>query len=477
MENNRFLTIGKKSFLSVLFILLALIVISGILAYVIPQGSYVRNEVGEIIGPYLEAIDQTPLAIWKILLSFLLIFTTPDALPVIVISLFLLILGGAFQVMQSVRGIQVFIERLVRKFKDRKYLLLRMMVLLFMSFGAFFGIFEESVALMPVVILLSISLGWDTMVGIGMSLMAAAFGFASAITNPFSIGIASSLAGISVLSGVWLRLIVFVLMYLLLTTFLVRYAKRIEKDPSKSITREEDLKKAASIDASVEVVDPKKASVIFKVYATLFLGLLSLILLFSLLELFQIVSIPSILVMAIVFLIGGFLAGWKVSKSWKWTAKEYGIGVKSLLPAIVLIFLAAGVKYVMSEALIMDTILYWLVTLMSEFPTVVSILFIYGFVLFLQFFIGSASAKAILIMPILLPLVEIIGISKELAILAFLFGDGYTNIIFPTNAVLLIGLSLASVRYTKWFKWTFGLQLIVLGLTAVILILASLIGY
>ncbi|HOI47536.1 MAG TPA: AbgT family transporter, partial [Bacilli bacterium] len=98
-------------------------------------------------------------------------------------------------------------------------------------------------------------------------------------------------------------------------------------------------------------------------------------------------------------------------------------------------------------------------------------------VLVVQFFIGSASAKAFLIMPLLIPLVSIIGISKELAILAFVFGDGYTNVIFPTNAVLLIGLSIASVPYTKWFKWTAVLQVITLLLTTAFLLLGLLIGY
>jgi len=477
MEEQRFLSIGKKSFLGVLVILLVLIVLAGILAYLVPQGLYPRSETGAIVGPYEVLANPEALPVWKILLSFLLVFTTSDALPVIVISVFLLILGGTFQIMQSTKGIQVFLEYLVRRFNDRKYLLLRMMVLLFMSFGAFFGIFEESVALMPIVILLSISLGWDTMVGVGMSLMAAAFGFASAITNPFSIGIAASLANISVLSGAGLRVLVFILMYVLLSTFLVRYAKRIEADPKRSLSYEEDQRKSSMGLKGVTPVDPAKAPIILRTYAVLFLTLLGIVLATSLLELFGIVSIPSILVMAVVFLIGGLTAGVKISRSWKWTLKTFLVGIQSLIPALVLICLAAGVKYIVSEAFIMDTILFELVNLLSRVPAVVSILFIYLFVLFLEFFIGSASAKAILLMPILLPLVDLIGISKELAILPFLFGDGYANIIYPTNAVLLIGLSIASVKYSKWFKWTLGLQLIVLALTSLILVLAQLIGY
>ena len=123
MDQKRFLTIGTKSFVSVLLILLGLIVFAGVLAYLIPQGSYLRNDALEIIGPYEAIATSARIPIWKIGLSFLLVFTTADAVPVVVISLFLLILGGAFQVMQSAKGIQVFIDRLVLRFKEKKYVL------------------------------------------------------------------------------------------------------------------------------------------------------------------------------------------------------------------------------------------------------------------------------------------------------------------------------------------------------------------
>jgi uncharacterized ion transporter superfamily protein YfcC len=125
----------------------------------------------------------------------------------------------------------------------------------------------------------------------------------------------------------------------------------------------------------------------------------------------------------------------------------------------------------------MDTILYYLANLLDGRSAIIGILFIYLLVLIIQFFIGSASAKAFLIMPLLLPLVSLIGISKELAILAFVFGDGYTNVIFPTNGVLLIGLSIAGVSYGKWFKFTYKLQLITLALTVFFLVIAVFIGY
>jgi uncharacterized ion transporter superfamily protein YfcC len=142
-----------------------------------------------------------------------------------------------------------------------------------------------------------------------------------------------------------------------------------------------------------------------------------------------------------------------------------------------MILMAASVKYIISEGKVIDSILYYLANVLTGQGPIVGILMIYALVLVLQFFIGSASAKAYLIMPLLVPLVSLIGISKELSILAFVFGDGYTNVIFPTNAVLLIGLSIASVSYQKWFRFTWKLQLITLGLTVLLLIGAHYIGY
>ena len=125
----------------------------------------------------------------------------------------------------------------------------------------------------------------------------------------------------------------------------------------------------------------------------------------------------------------------------------------------------------------MDSILHYLETFFVDKPVILAVVGIYFMILFIQFFIGSASAKAFLIMPILIPLVTLIGISKDLAILSFIFGDGYTNVIFPTNGVLLIGLSIANVSYGKWFKWTYKLQIFTLLLTITILIVAFYLGY
>ncbi|MDD3129474.1 MAG: AbgT family transporter, partial [Candidatus Izemoplasmatales bacterium] len=152
-------------------------------------------------------------------------------------------------------------------------------------------------------------------------------------------------------------------------------------------------------------------------------------------------------------------------------------GMLAVMPAAILIILAGSVKFIMTEGNIMDTILYYFESLLGDKPAIIGVLGIYLIILVIQFFIGSASAKAVLIMPILVPLVSLIGVSSNIAILAFIFGDGYTNVIFPTNGVLLIALSIASLSYQKWFKWTIKLQVVTFILTILLLIIAYAIGY
>ena len=470
------LHISKKAFISVVFILFGLMVIATILTLIIPAGAYLRDDAGLVIPNSFGFLPNQSFMIWRLFTAPIEVFGSSDAINIIMIGLFLVILGGTFALMDKTGAIHVIIKRLILKFKDNRFMLLRVVVLFFMAFGAFFGIFEESLAVLPILILLSLSLGWDTMLGLGMSLLAAGFGFASAVTNPFSIGIASSLAEVSLLSGILYRLLIFIVMYGLLQYVLVSYAKKIEASPQSSYTYEADLKKTKTFDLEMNLPFSNEQT-IFKSFTLLFIVLFLGIISTGLLELMFGLSIPAIPLMALIFLIGGLSAGYVVSKDLKFTLKTFGSGLLSVLPAVLLIILAVSVKFIITEGNIMDTILYYLSESLKDRSPYMAILFIYGLVLVIQFFIGSASAKAFLIMPLLIPLVSLIGLTKEIAILAFVFGDGYTNVIFPTNAVLLIGLSMASVKYSTWIKFTIKLQAITLVLTILFLWLAIFIGY
>ena len=148
-----------------------------------------------------------------------------------------------------------------------------------------------------------------------------------------------------------------------------------------------------------------------------------------------------------------------------------------MLPAVLMIALASSVKLVMTESGIIDTIMHYVIELLAGKNGFVAILLIYLFILFLQLFIGSASAKIILIMPIIMPIAVALGISPSLVILAYCMADGFTDVILPTNPVLLVGLSMANVSYGKWFKWTWKLQAIVFVITIAVLFFGVAIGY
>lgn len=475
-EKHQLLKISKKAFLNVLYILCGLIIFAGLMTLFIPAGTYLRDLDGRIIDGTYQVITDVNYPFWRWFIAPIEVFGSSDAISVIMIGLFLVILGGTFTLMDQTGGIRVIIKRLIIRFKDHKYWLLRLVLLMFMVFGAFFGIFEESVALMPVLILLALSLGWDTLTGMAMSILAAGFGFATALTNPFSIGIASNLAQTEILSGVLYRIFIFIIIFAALQYFVVKHAKRIEKNPLLSPTYEIDQHKVKEFDLN-QAMPFQNEQKTFKVYTILFIVLLVGIVSVGLLELLFDISIPAIPVMAAIFLFGGLFGGCLVSKDIKYTLITFFNGMLGVAPAFILIVLAVSVKHVIVSAQVMDTLLYHLAELLKGQGPISAILMIYLLVLVVQFFIGSASAKAFLIMPILIPLVDLLGMTREIAILAFIFGDGYTNVIFPTNGVLLIGLSIAGISYTKWFKYTYKLQLVTLFLTIIFLIVAVWMGY
>ncbi|TVP94633.1 MAG: YfcC family protein [Acholeplasmatales bacterium] len=475
-EHANVLQIGKRAFLNVFVILCSLMAVVGLLTYLVPAGAYQRDVNGSILFETYTNLGRQGYPIWRWFSAPIEVLFGPDSVYVIAISLFLLILGGSFNIMDKTGGILVMIRRLIHRYRHNKYTLLRRVVLFFMVFGAFFGIFEESIALMPIIILLSLSLGWDTMTGMGMCLLAAGFGFAAAVTNPFSIGIASTLAGVRVSDGLAYRMGIFIIIYVILTTFLVRYARKIEAEPTKSPTYALDLKKTRQFDLAKPLPYGNESRV-FKAYKWLFGMLIATVLISAVLEQIIGLSVPTIPLMALVFLLGGWLCGRAICGSWRKTASYFLKGSLAVAPALILILLAVSVKHLMTEANLLDALLHALFQQVKDRSVWEGVLLLYGLVLAVQMFIGSSSAKAFLVMPLIVPLADLIGLTRETAVLAFVFGDGFTNLIFPTNGALLIGLSIASVSYVKWFRWTIMLQLLIFLLTVFLLFLAVLIGY
>ena len=472
-QEKAYSSISVRSFVTVAVLLLVVLFFCGSLSYFIPQGAFERDAESNIIPGTYQAGDVKGIALWRVITAPVRVFASEDALTIIMISVFLLIMSGVFNLLDKTGGIKTFIEFIMRRLQDKGGPFVCIMILLFMLFGSLFGMFEELVTLLPLIIVFMLSMKLDTMMGLGACLMAACFGFSTAITNPFSVGTAAQLAGIAVSSGVWLRVVFFSIVYLILCGFLLGYLKKIRLTPQASPTYEMDQKRRESLilRRGGKSQDQQK---IFRVYATFFGFQGVLLVAIACIRAISGLAIP---ILAASFLIFGLIAGQIVCRNFRKVLSYFLQGAVAMLPAVAMIALASSVKLVMVESNIIDTVMNAVLQLLVGKGNFVTILLIYALILFLQLFIGSASAKIFLVMPIVLPITNALGISPTLVILTYCMADGFTDVILPTNPVLLIGLSMANVSYWKWLKWTWKLQVLLLAVSVTVLYFGVLIGY
>jgi uncharacterized ion transporter superfamily protein YfcC len=262
-------------------------------------------------------------------------------------------------------------------------------------------------------------------------------------------------------SGAWFRAIAFVLIYLLLTAFLFLHAKRVEKPISET-------------EGVGDFVSDKKmdrGTLCFVVI--LGIGILT-VLLSGFVEALRNLTM---IIVAVMFLLAGIISTLVSGMKAKELGKTSLMGVIGILPAVLMILMASSIKYTLQEAGVLDTILYGAVGLARTMPSWTIILFIYLIVLMMNFFIPSGSAKAFMLIPLIVPMAQIFGISAQLCIVAFAFGDGFSNVFYPTNPALLISLGLADTSYGKWFKWSWKFQALNLVLTSLILLFGLAIGF
>lgn len=472
-KESAFAGISVRSFITVVAVLLAILFFCGSLSYFIPQGSFQRDADNNILLDTYQEGAIEGISFLNVISAPLRVFASEDALTIIMISVFLLVMSGIFNTLEKTGGIKVFILYIMKRLRDKGGRVVCITVLIFMLFGSFFGMFEELVTLLPLIIVFMLSMKLDTMMGLGACLLAACFGFSAAVTNPFSVGTAAQYAGIPTSSGAWLRIVFFMMVYGILCAFLLLYLKKIRRDPKASPTYASDQKRRETLTAELEDTGENNQKA-FRVYAVFF-GIQGLVLIA--IACIRRISGFAIPILAASFLIAGLICGFLVSGDFGCVIRSFLKGAGAMLPAVLMIAIASSVKLVMEEGGIIDTVLHVVLNLLVGKSRFVAILLIYGLILFLQVFIGSASAKIFLVMPIILPITNALGISPQLVILTYCMADGFTDVILPTNPVLLIGLSMANVSYWKWLKWTWKLQLLLFVLSALVLLFGIGIGY
>jgi len=432
---------------------------AGILTRVVPAGAFERTvEEGRtvIVPDSFRPIQRPAYPPWRWLTAPFEVVAGPDGLVVIVIILFLILIGGAFAVLDRCGLLQAALARIVRALGGRKYALLGALALFFMALGAFFGIVEEVVPLVPLVVGLCYALGWDSLTGLAITFGATNLGFAAAVTNPFTIGVAQRIAGLPLFSGAGLRLAIFAALYAAFALFLLRYARRIEHEPARSPVYAEDQParaRYATLETGGLAHDDPRLDRALALLAAGFVLILAVLLGGPFVPALSELSLPLV---GVLFFLTGIGAG-LVAGGGRVLPRALGEGIAGIAPAVPLILMAASVKHIIMQGGVMDTLLHTASLAVAGSSPLVAALGVFGVALLLDFFIGSGSAKAFLLMPILTPLADLVGLTRQTTVLAYCFGEGLTNLIYPTNAVLLVALGLTVVGYPKWLRWIAGL--------------------
>lgn len=468
VELNKDIKFGVKSFISICIILLAVILFVGILTYVIPSGEYKTDADGNIIVDSFEFIESdTRLPFYRWLTApFEAIVLGEGNGTVFQIIAIIIILGGSFKVLDKSGVLYSALQIILHKFHNRKYLLIWVITLIMMLLASCFGLQEELMILFPLFLSFSRAMKWSNFQAIGLILITTGVGFTTALFNPFTVGVASELSGISIIDGFWYRLLIFAILYVATSLYLVHMAKG-------------DEKRNAQLEADGEIKLPGETELGFHLHKTkmgaiLFGVALLIIVISSAIPFIADLGIGMIL-MALAFVVGSFIIGKLSIGSVKKTALAFLEGAKDLSPSIVIIILAFTVKYVAECGNILHTIFYYCHRYMSTQSPYVAVILLYLLVLVLEFLIPGSVAKAMLIIP-LLTLAPLPGISTNIIVLAYLFGDGYTNVLYPTCSTLVVGLGIANVSYIQWLKKTFLFQIILAVSSILFLLLAVRIG-
>ncbi len=458
------LNVGVKSFAAAIAVLFVLMLAAWALTFLIPGGEYARIPDGNG-HTVVDANDFRPAAgglpLWKWLLSPVLVLGAEGAGTLIAVIAFLLVIGGVFNALSECGLMGYMLDRLTARFGAVRYRLMAALILFFMAMGSLVGSFEEVVPLVPIVVSLAVGLGWDAATGVAMSLLAVGCGFAAGVANPFTIGVAQTLAGLPMFSGIWLRLLSFVCIYFLLIGFLRLYVRKLPGGASVPAA------------AKTHVADPKMDRGL-KLFAII-LGAGILLVISS--GFLPFLRDFTMIIVAVMFLAAGIAATLASGMSLKELAAAFGKGLVTIAPSILMILMASSIKYIMTEGKLLDSLIHAAVGAAGSLSKPLLILFIYLICLVMNFFISSGSAKAFLLIPLIIPIAQIFGVSPQLCIVAFAFGDGFSNVFYPTNAGLLIALGLADVGYGKWAKFSWKFQALNLVLTAGLLLFGLAVGY
>jgi len=469
---------------TVLFLLLILVVIA---TWIIPAGQYDKNEDGEPIPGSYHEVEQNPQ---KIIADGLMapvngmyglegedgsvsVYNVGALYGAIDVALFVLVIGGFLGMTMATGAIDAGIGKITTALKGREKWMIAILMIVFALGGTSYGMAEESLAFYGLIIAVMIAAGYDALTGVAVVMLGAGIGVLASTVNPFATGIASGFAGISIADGLVSRIIILVIGTTIGIIFVTRYADKVKKDPSKSLVydrkeaNEKRFLSSAGADAMPEF--DRRRKIILALFALAFL-----IMIYSVIP-WEDLGLPFptwwwwfgeftalFLGFAIVIGLVGGLGEAEISE-------KFINGARDMLGVALVIGLARGISVIMTNGLIIDTILFWAESAVGDLGGVAFINLVHLLYLPLGFLIPSSSGLATVSMPIMAPLADVANVDRSLVVTAYQSASGLLNLVNPTFAVVMGGLALGRVRFDKWLRFTLPILIILLILYALVL--------
>jgi len=449
---------------NVFVLLFCVLVVAAVLSYILPSGEYSRTLVDgrDVVVPNTyKLVASTPV-------SFLGIFASihqglVDAGPII---FYVLIIGGMFEVMNTTGTIHAMLSTLSKKLANKGLLFIAVLMFIFSVGGSLIGMAEENLIYIPLLIPLALSLGYDVITGTAIVLMGAGVGFTTAVMNPFTVGIAQNIAKLPMFSGIGVRLFLYVIMYVTAVTFVYRYAEKVKKNPSLGCFGDGRYLSETNADAP-EVKLEKKHKLILVAFLCNFSMLT-----FGVMKLgwgMQEMSALFIILSIIIALIARLSTNQYVDSFMK--------GAAGILVGALVIGMARAIVVVLTNGKLIDTILFNAAGVLHYIPASLSSAGMFVIQALIHVIVPSGSGQAALTMPIMVPLADLLHVTRQTAVLVFSLADGIGNTIFPTSGYFMAGLAIAGVPWQKWAKVMIKLVVLQYIIAIVAVIVANMLHY
>lgn len=443
-------------------IIFSLIIIAAIATYIVPAGEYERTTDDEgrtvvIEGTYAH-VESTPVGFLEIFQSL-----HQGMVNAAGIIFFIFIIGGAFGIFRATGALDGAIGSISKRMGGKEILLIPVLMIFFALGGAIFGMAEETIPYVMIITPLAFMLGYDSIVGAAIVLVGAAAGFTAAFMNPFTVGVAQGIAELPIYSGLGTRIVFWVIFLAISIAYVMWYANKIRKDPTQSIMYEEDKERRVKKPVNQDTMTTQQGVIIGILILTIF-GLAFGVIQYD----WYIKEIAGL------FLLMGIVMGFIARMSLNDIAESFVKGCELLVLGALVVGFAYGILVVLEDGQIMDTILHTLASAVSGLPSSLTAMGMYVAQSLLNFIVPSGSGQAALTMPIMTPLADLVGVSRQTAVLAFQFGDGISNILTPTSGYFMAALAAAGISWTKWLRWIWPLIIIQYVVAGILITIAHL---